>query len=293
MEIKPESQVPQSPVETISAFVRELHTAVGQKDMLRMAELVNEDVFVIGAAAGAISIGRDQFVTDLRSQFDRVKQIQFYLQSPEIQVGLCDSGRSAWFLDRFVVNIVEDQKVPRQIPIRLTGLLVCEQDWRLAAAYWSIPLRSNDYQYKLLQDGKIPAGVALVEQVAPEAHALAESIRKVTAESHNMPALYSMHEDAFTIGSTVDEVFRAVEGKNWVQEIVNLPLKFAVRGGVRCAIAPDGQTAWMASHIDLSGGLTVPYRFFYVWLREQDGWKIVLSHDAVSVDPVNPDFEIP
>jgi ketosteroid isomerase-like protein len=292
MEIQPENQVLQSRDETIKAFVRELNIAVEQKDMLHMAELVHADVFVLGAAAEAISIGRNQFMTDLRSQIERINQAQLYLQPPEIQVGLSDSGRSAWFLDRFVVNIVEHQKVPRQIPIRLTGLLTREQEWRLSAAFWSIPLRDNDYQHKSLQNGMITAGVALVEKVAPEAQVLAESIRKVTTESQSMPGMYSTCEDSFTIGSTVDEVFRADEGKNWVQEIVNLPVTFAVRGGIRSAVAPDGQTAWLAAHIDLNAGLTVPYRFFYIWLREHDGWKIVLSHDAVSVDPFNPSIEV-
>jgi ketosteroid isomerase-like protein len=289
----PEQHISQSPDETIKSTIRELHTAIEKKDILRMADLVVADVFVFGAAAEAISIGRDQFVTDLHSEFERVKEAQLRVLSPEIQVGLCDSGSSAWFLDRFVVNIVEDREIPRQIPIRVTGLLVRGSDWRLAAAFWSVPLRDNDYQYSLLEAGKIKSGVTLKDQVTPEAQPLAQSLAKVMTQPHSMPGLYSTHEDTFVIGSTVDEVFRGVEGKKWVQEIVNLPLKFAVRGGMRGAVTPDDQTAWVAAHIDLSGGFTVPYRFLYIWLREQDGWKIVLSHDAISIDPSNPGFEIP
>lgn len=62
-----------------------------------MDELVVDDVFVFGAAADAVSIGRDQFVADLRSQFERMKDTELHMQSSQIQVGLCDSGRSAWF----------------------------------------------------------------------------------------------------------------------------------------------------------------------------------------------------
>ena len=185
------------------------------------------------------------------------------------------------------------QEISLSFPIRLTGLVVRDQDWRLAAAYWSIPLRSNDYQYTLLEEGKLQAGVALENQVAPEAQSLAQSLVQVMAQPHLMPELYSTREDAFTIGSTLDEFFLGAEGKNWVQEIVLLPLQFAVRGGIRSAVVPDGCTTWMATHIDLSAGLTVPYRFFYIWLREQDEWKIVVSHDAVSIDPFNPGFDVP
>lgn len=52
-------------------------------------------------------------------------------------------------------------------------------------------------------------------------------------------------------------------------------------------------TAWMAARIDLTGGLTMPYRFFFVWLRMQNEWKIVVSHDAVSIDPFNSGVEAP
>jgi ketosteroid isomerase-like protein len=286
-------QTLQSSKESIKAVVQEFHAAIEHKDLQRVGELVLADVFVFGAAAQAVSIGRHQFVTHLRGQFERAGQAQLRVQSTQIEVGLCASGRSAWFLDRFVIDIMSDQEIPHSYPIRFTGLLVRDQDWRLAAAYWSIPLRDNDYQYALLEDGKIQAGIALETQVPPEAQTLAQSLQNVMADPHSMPGLYATQADAFTIGSTVEEVFHAAEGKNWVQEIVQLPLQFAIRGGIRCALAPDGCTAWMATHIDLTGGLTVPYRFFYVWLHEKDGWKIILSHDGVSIDPFHPGFEFP
>ncbi|HCC79253.1 MAG: hypothetical protein A2X25_15500 [Chloroflexi bacterium GWB2_49_20] len=284
-----QNQVLQSLNVTIKAVVHEFYAAIEHKDLQRIGELVVADVFVFGAAADAVSVGRNQFIADLRNQFGRVKDKELRLQLSEIRVGLCDSGRSAWFFDRFVIEIVRDQEIMYSYPIRITGLLVRDQDWRLAAAYWSIPLRSNEYQYSLIVGGKIQAGVALANRVAPAAQPLAQSLLKAMAQPPSLPELYATREDAFTIGSTIDEVFFAADGKNWVQEIAQLPLQFAVRGGIHSAIAPDGCTAWMATHIDLTGGITMPYRFFFVWLREQDRWKIVVSHDAVSTDLSNYD----
>jgi len=137
--------------DSIIAVVQELHAAIEQKDGQHLGELVIPEVFVIGAAAEAVSIGRDQFVTYLRSQFEEGKETELHVQPAQLQVGLCASGRSAWLLDRFDLEVVGALKIPHQIPIRLTGLLVRDQDWQLAAAYWSIPLRDNDYQYTLLQ----------------------------------------------------------------------------------------------------------------------------------------------
>jgi ketosteroid isomerase-like protein len=279
--------------ETIRAVVREFHTAIKHKDAQRLGELVVQEVFVFGAAANEVSTGRDQFVAGLCSEFEAAKGARLGVKEEQIQVGICDSGLSAWFLDRFDLEIADGREAPRVFPIRFTGLLVQDLGWRLAAAFWSIPLRSNDYQYELLQAGKIQPGFALENQVASDALPLVQSLQKVMAQPKLMPDLYATRPDAFTIGSTVEEVMLGVEGKNWVQEIVQLPLHFTIRGGVRGALAPDGCTAWMATHVDLSGGLMVPYRFFYIWHHGQEGWKIVVSHDAVSIDPSNPTFDIP
>jgi ketosteroid isomerase-like protein len=279
--------------ETVKSVIQELHQAVEQKDAQRLGELAHEEVFVFGPAAGAVSVGRLAFVSDLVNLFAQVKGKELHLQPSDLRVGLCDSGRSAWFLDRFDVEAPGDSEKPHPIPVRLTGLLTLEQDWRLAAAYWSIPLRDNDYQYGLIQAGKITPGLALEERVTPAAHILAQSIKNAMTQPSTMPGLYSTRPDAFTIGSTVEEVFFGEDGRNWVKEITDLPLKFAVRGGIQAALSADGLTAWTATHVDLSGGATMPYRFFYVWLREPDGWKIVVSHDAVSIDPCHPGFEIP
>jgi len=97
--------------------------------------------------------------------------------------------------------------------------------------------------------------------------------------------LYTTRPDAVTIGSAVDEVFLAAAGQDAWRQFVRSPPGFAVRGGLRGAISPDGRTAWLATHLDITFELTTPYRFFYIWVREQDDWKIVVSHDSVSVDP--------
>jgi hypothetical protein len=38
---------------------------------------------------------------------------------------------------------------------------------------------------------------------------------------------------------------------------------------------------WLAANIDI-GQPPTPYRFFYIWLREGEHWRIAISHDSVS-----------
>ena len=288
-----ESLDPPSHADTVKAFVRKLQNAVEHKDASWFDEFSTPDVFVLGSAADAVFNDRIQFLQGLQGLFAKLQHRDLVLHETETRVGICDSGRNAWFLDRFNVEVSGDSVIPRSIPIRLTGLLVLDPDWHLSAASWSIPLRGNDYQYALLAAGRIPPGVSMQNQVSLTAQPIAGIIHKVMVQPSLMPSLYSTRPDAFTIGSTVDEVFFGSEGRNWVGEIVVLPLQFTVRGGIQAAVSPDGSTAWLAANIDLSGGLTVPYRFFYVWLNEQDGWQIVLSHDAVCIDPFDPGFDYP
>lgn len=276
----------------IKAFVQEIHSAIAHKNAQRLGELVVDDVFMFGAAANAVSVGKSQLITEFHSYFEQAKDIKFHIQSSETKMGLSDSGQSAWFFNQFVIGVAGKEK-ECDIPIRFTGLLTLDSDWHLAAGYWSIPLRSNEYQYALLQGEKIPFGIALDSQVSPKAQALAQSLTESMQQPSLMPELYSTRDDTFTIGSTVDEVFFATDGKDFVQQITGLPLKFAMRGGVHGKVLADGCTAWMATHMDIVGGITMPYRFFYVWLLEQGEWKIVVSHDAVSVDPFNSGFDFP
>ena len=276
----------------IKGFVQEIHSAITHKNAQHLSELVVDDVFMFGATANAVSVGKSQLVTEFQSYFEQTKDVQFHIESAETKIGLCHSGKSAWFFDQFVIGFADKEK-ERDIRIRFTGLLTLDSNWRFAAGYWSIPLRSNEYQYSLLQNGKIPFGMALDSQVSSEAQALAQSLGESMQQPSLMPELYSIRDDAFTIGSTVDEVFFAADGKDFVQQITGLPLKFAMRGGAHGKVLADGCTAWMATHMDIVGGITMPYRFFYIWVREQDGWKIVVSHDAVSIDPFNSGFDFP
>jgi ketosteroid isomerase-like protein len=268
-----------------AAVVRDLRAAIRHGDAPRVGELVVADAFVLGAPADAVCTSRPDLVADLRRRFARAKGKDLRVRSSEVLLGVSDSGHSAWFFDRFVVEVVGDHGVLHRVPIRLTGLLVRNGVWRLAAAHWSVPLPSNEYQYALLEAGTLPAGIALQHELGPDAQPLARRLEDALARPRALPALYATRQDAVTIGSAVDEVFLAAAGQEAWRQFVSSPPGFAVRGGLRGAMSPDGGTAWLATHIDITFELTTPYRFFFIWVREQDDWKIVVSHDSVSVDP--------
>ena len=89
----------------------------------------------------------------------------------------------------------------------------------------------------------------------------------------------ALAESHVTIGSVDGEVFLGPAAKRaWTDFVTHVT--FQLRGGVRGAlITPDA--ARLATNIGV-GTPPTPYRFFYVWALEDDGWRIALSHDAVS-----------
>jgi hypothetical protein len=167
--------------------------------------------------------------------------------------------------------------------IRCTALLVLDGTWRIAAAYWSIPFESQAAQDAVKRSGDLEPGMELEAAVAPAARPLADALQRALNNPELLPGLYSTRSDHVTLGSVVDEVFLGAAGQGAWAEFVEHVSTFELRGAMRAAlVAPD--VGWLAANVDI-GQPPTPYRFFYVWVDDEPGWRIVVSHDAVSRDP--------
>jgi hypothetical protein len=109
---------------------------------------------------------------------------------------------------------------------------------------------------------------------------LAAALTGALQEPRLLPELYSTREDHATIGSVIDEVFVGPAGRAAWQEFVGYVSDYTLKGSLRAALTTN-DLGWLAANIDI-GQPPTPYRFFYIWLRETDTWRIVISHDAVS-----------
>ena len=66
----------QSLNKTVKVFVQEIHSAIEHKGAQQISELVLDDVFVFGAAANAVSIGKNQFITNLRARLEQARDAE-------------------------------------------------------------------------------------------------------------------------------------------------------------------------------------------------------------------------
>jgi hypothetical protein len=263
-----------------------LYRAIESFDASAARATLRPDVFVFTPTADGVLMSADSVVEDI-TQWSRAllrRNATLQLRATRRTVGVSPSGQGAWIFDDVIAEGVSEGATSCSVPIRVTALLVSEDGWRVAAAYWSVPFPTQDDQDAVKHAGALASGNALSESVGEGTAELVDALRRAMAEPRRIPALYSVRDDHVTLGSVVEEVFLGAAGQAAWTEFVEYVTAFVPRGGMRAAVAgPD--VAWLAAHIDI-GSPPTPYRFLYIWVRDGDEWQIVVSHDAVSRDPL-------
>jgi hypothetical protein len=231
-----------------------VYRTVESADEVTLRSCLTPDAFVLAPEAGGVLDSANAVVTD--------------------------SG-SGWVFDQLVVKLGAEGGVDRDLIVRVTALVVNgPTGLRVAAAYWSVPYETQDEQDAVKHAGRLRPGAELPEGVGVGAEALVELLVSALARPSTLPGLYSVGSGAVTIGSVVDEVFEGSTGRAAWQEFVQFVSAFAPRGPIRARLV-TADLGWVAANIGI-GEPPTPYRFFYVWHREGEDWRIVVSHDGVS-----------
>jgi hypothetical protein len=191
--------------------------------------------------------------------------------------GSTESGSGTWVFDT-----VEARGDACLQTVRVTALVGADE--RIAAAYWSLSYPTQDAQDAVKYAGQLQPGVELPESDIGDAAPLVDALVNALRDPSLLPGLYSQDETHVTIGSVVDEVFVGEAGHAAWSEFVKYVSAFKQRGPMRAGLV-GADAGWVAANIDI-GEPPTPYRFFYVWVLAADGWKIAVSHDSVSIDPL-------
>lgn len=270
-----------------------LYRAVESCDDEQLRRIPRPDAFVLTPTASGVLTSADLVIADIQHWSDVVAAwgATIRLRTESRLAGASASGQAAWVFDHVVAEAIQNGAVLCSVPIRLTALLARDEDWRVAAAYWSVPFETQEEQDLVKHAGELEPGKTLDERIEPGAEPLVDALQGALAQPQLLPALYSTRDDHVTIGSVVEEVFVGDAGQAAWQEFVQYVTESVPRGPMCGAlVAPD--VGWLAANIDI-GDPPTPYRFFYVWIREETGWRIVVSHDAVSRSPLDTDTSVP
>ena len=265
-----------------------LYRAVESFDHEQLRSILRPDVFVFTPTAMGVLTSADLVIADIQHWSDAVaaRGATIRLRTESRLAGASTSGQGVWVFDHVVADATaQNGAIACSVPIRVTALLAPSEDWRIAAAYWSVPFPTQEEQDLVKHAGALEPGRTLDERVGVGAEPLVDALQAALAQPRLLPDLYSTRADHVTIGSVVDEVFVGDAGPAAWQEFVQYVTAFAPRGPMCGAlVAPD--IGWLAANIDI-GQPPTPYRFFYIWTREETGWRIAVSHDAVSRDPLD------
>jgi ketosteroid isomerase-like protein len=252
-----------------------VYRAVESGDLDSLGRLLSADVCVLTPEADGVLVSRDDV---LAAAAGRLRSLpgDLHLEAETVTAGEGPGTRAAWVFDVVTIRIGE-QVLPNRV--RMTSLMTRDSDeWRVAACYWSVPFATQAEQDAVKHAGLLEPGAHVPDAgtAPPYAAALANALGTPAL----LPALYSPRQDHVTIGSVVDEVFLGPAGKGIWEEFVTFVSSYSLRGPVRGAAVTD-DVGWLVANIDI-GQPPTPYRFFYVWLREDGEWRIVVSHDGVS-----------
>jgi hypothetical protein len=259
-----------------------LHTVIDGSDVEQFEPVVAQDAFVLSPMAEGVLIGRAAVLDDVQARLGRAtRSNEIHLLSAEPVIHVSDSGRCAWLWDQLEVGAVPGDP---PVAVRLTAVLeATEGSWQLTAAHWSVPI-PNDTAKALLKQGRLAPGMALADRLEPGADRLAEALETALGNIASLPGLYSMGSDQVTIGSAREEVILGPAARPAWQEFVGFGPTFARRGGIRGGLTRDASFGWLATHLDITFDLPMPYRF-YIWRQRANDWEIMASHDSLSVDP--------
>jgi hypothetical protein len=254
-------------------------------DWPTLGSVVRDDGFVMTPASSGVFTSADAVLEDLRTwhAWATAEGATVHVRVEPVVAGASPSGGAVWTFDQVAVERRRDGRLLGSAQVRVTALLAPDPDWTVAAAYWSLPFGTQEEQDAEKMAGRLEPGITFDGTIAADVAALGDALRAALAEPARLPDLYRTDPHHVTIGSVTDEIFVGTAGRAAWQDFVVHVHDFTLRGPVRAGlVAPDA--GWLVANIDI-GAIATPYRFFYVWIRDEGGWRIALQHDAVSRDP--------
>ncbi len=240
--------------------------------------LLAEDLFVAGPRSGDVGLVRSDAVVALTDALDANRKPKHKIKSRDLSVIAAVGGRSAWATDQVEID---------GVPFALTALVAQIDDlWVITAVH--IAATVSDKQLKK----QVSAGE--VVRPAPLAAAPDPATREIVAlvtEAANDPAelldQLGGGGDVIAIGTAPGAVTRGKKKirKAWKKRDKKVATFTTLQGEPMVRLGADGAHAWVLANIDVSRDgddqPVAPHRAFYLYARGDDGWQLVVYHDAV------------
>ena len=269
--------------EQVAAFMDTEDVLLTQGNFEGFGALTTPDVFWFGPGSGHAASGRREAVDAVRELFgapDGLASLCSFC-TPAQSVGATGDRRAAWVAEEMPGTRMGPDGTATETAYRVTSFVIRDGDrWLVAAQHWSIGLEGND---ALAAGGETPA--ALSDDVGPGADLLVRATDEALSSPEALEARISARPDVFVFGAGLnDRAEGGAAARRYVQaKVGDRAIRISRAGGVRAALAPGGNAGFVACNLDASvivdgARTTRTGRGLFVWLLEDDEWRIVQLH---------------
>jgi ketosteroid isomerase-like protein len=274
-------------------LIAEIYRSLGRGDAGGMLGLLSPQLVVIGPDPTTVYLDKSAAIVALTDAFDGLGKHK--IKSKSLVVFAAPKGHSAWAVD----------KVTFDGATYLMAAVLTEADelWEVAAVSLSRPVKDKE-----VADAVRPA--SLPATTTPDAAAILAIFQEAIAGREE--AIDQLDEDALLVGrnGTISDGSDKV-AKAWIKPVKKPKKKkkkkkkkhaedeveappppppsamLDARSDPHIAFTPDGDLAWVVADVDVAepDAAAVPLRFFYVYARAGDDWRLVVAHEAAFTPP--------
>jgi ketosteroid isomerase-like protein len=272
--------------------IEEIYESLGHGDAAGTLGLLAPELLVVGPGPQTVYVDKSAAVVALTDAFDGLAKHK--VKSKSLVVFAAPRGHSAWAVDKVTVDG----------ETYLMAAVLTESDdlWVVTAVSVARPVKDKEVA------GAVRPATPAVAAKAPDASVLAIFEEAIAGRED---AIDQLDDDALLVGrnGTITDGSEKV-AKAWIKpvkapkkkkkkkkkkhhaddeaEVADAPpppppsATLMAKGDPIIGVSPDGDLAWVVADVDVAepDKDAVPLRFFYVYERSGDGWKLVVAHEA-------------
>jgi hypothetical protein len=259
--------------EQARSLVKEAYQTLRRGNVGGLQTLVSEDLFAVGPGSEQVYSGRAEAL-DALTQLVTVGRKHRVASRGMVAVS-SPSGKSAWVADQLKVDGVK---------LRLTAVLAeIDELWTIVALELSVPVTDKEAN-KLADDDQGTPARPVTGGVDDAAGEVAELFRQAAAAPEQFSEQLSDQGKVVAIGDGPRDFRRGTKSilRAWKKALKANPT-MTLGGGLQASVTPDGALGWIAADVEASrdGANPVPHRYFVIYERSPEGWRMVAMHSAV------------
>ena len=288
---------PPDPAAEVRELVKFVYTTLETGDPDPLIPVVATNVMAYGLAPSDTYAARDPLINFLRQELLSIglETEVLRIRSGRVDVGVADSGQSAWFWDLPRVEYERKGKGKTSTWLaRVTGHAIKNDgQWVIDAVHVSLGVPDEKIYAADAARKYLPPADVLLER-GKDSDELVGLARRILDEVVVKVDRTSDRTEVVLLGTGPSEIFEGGKAfKDLVRpklaEIKKAVFSYKVDGPVRSRLAPGSGTGWVAANVVLRLGagkkqqVLPAFRVLWVFAEEKGLWNLVSEHQSLAL----------